>query len=52
VNLAAAIFVALTAGGVPLGVVLGKTLLSALMTAVFTPVLLFFLMHVRWLTRG
>jgi rod shape-determining protein MreD len=36
VNLAAALLVALTVGGIPIGVIVGKTLLSALLTAAVT----------------
>lgn len=51
VNVAAALIVSITVGRIPFGVIAAKTLVSALMTAVATPVLLFFLVHVRWLVR-
>lgn len=51
VNAAAAAVVALSVGGLPLGLVLAKILLSALLTAVLTPFLLVFLTNVRWMVR-
>lgn len=51
VNLAAAIAVALTVGGIPIGVLLGKTALSALLTALLTVPLHFTLSQARWLVR-
>jgi len=51
VNLAAAIIVALTVGGIPPGVIVGRTLLSALLTAVLTVPLHFTLSQARWLVR-
>ena len=51
VNLAAAIVVALSVGGIPLGVIVGKTLLSAVLTAAVTIPLHFTLAQTRWLVR-
>jgi rod shape-determining protein MreD len=51
VNAAAAAFVSVTTGRIPVGVIVGKTLLSGLLTAVLTPVLLFAVTQVRWLVR-
>jgi rod shape-determining protein MreD len=51
VNVAGAIFVSVTAGGIPVGVIVGKTLISALLTAAFTPALLLFFSRVRWSVR-
>jgi len=51
VNLAAAIVVALSVGGIPLGVIVGKTLLSALLTAALTVPLHFTLYQSRWIVR-
>jgi rod shape-determining protein MreD len=51
VNLAAAIVVSISVGGIPLGVMVGKTLLSALLTAGITVPLHLTLMHARWLVR-
>ena len=51
VNLAAAIVVSITVGGIPFGVIVGKTLLSALLTAGLTIPLHSTLMHARWLVR-
>ena len=51
VNAAAATFVSITAGGIPLGVVVGKTLLSALLTAALTPPLLLFFTRAKWSVR-
>lgn len=51
VNVAAAVFVSISAGGVPFGVILGKTLLSALLTAALMPPLLFFFTQARWAVR-
>ena len=51
VNLAAAIVVSLTVGGIPFGVIVGKTLLSALFTAVLTIPMHATLAQVRWLVR-
>ena len=51
VNLAAAIVVAVTVGGIPVGVLLGKTALSALLTAAVTVPLHFTLSLGRGLLR-
>jgi rod shape-determining protein MreD len=51
VNLAAAIVVSFTVGGIPFGVIVGKTLLSALLTGVMTVPLHFTLCQARWLVR-
>jgi rod shape-determining protein MreD len=51
VNLAAAIVVAISVGGIPLGVVLGKTLLSALFTAILAVPIHLTLMNARWLVK-
>jgi len=51
VNLAAAIVVSFTVGGIPFGVIVGKTLLSALLTGVMTVPLHFTLNQARWLVR-
>ncbi len=51
VNIAAAIVVAVTVGGIPLGVLLGRTLLSALLTALMTVPLHFTLSLGRGLLR-
>ncbi|MBV8880412.1 MAG: rod shape-determining protein MreD [Planctomycetaceae bacterium] len=51
VNLAAAIVVALSVGGIPIGVVVGKTLLSALLTAVVAIPMHLTLSQARWLVR-
>src|SRR5258708_5476849 len=51
VNLAAAVVVALSVGGIPIGVIVGKTLLSALLTAVLTVPLHFTLYQARWIVR-
>lgn len=51
VNAAAAAVVAISVGGIPLGVVLLKTFISALLTAVVTPFLLLLLGGVRWMVR-
>lgn len=51
VNLAAAIVVSISVGGIPLGVIVGKTLLSALLTAALTVPLHFTLMQARWLVK-
>jgi rod shape-determining protein MreD len=51
VNLAAAIVVGLSVGGIPLGVILGKTLLSALLTAALSVPMHFSLYQARWLVR-
>lgn len=51
VNLAAAIVVSLTVGGIPLGVIAGKTLLSALLTAVLSVPLHLTLSQTRWMVR-
>jgi rod shape-determining protein MreD len=51
VNLAAAIVVSFTVGGIPFGVIVGKTLLSALLTGVMTVPLHFTLSQARWLVR-
>ena len=47
----AALFVSITAGGVPFGVMASKTLVSALLTAALTPPLLFFFTQARWSVR-
>ena len=51
VNVAAALFVSATAGGLPFAPVLAKTLFSAALTAAATPVLLFLITRVKWLVR-
>jgi len=51
VNLAAALVVSFTVGGIPVGVLVGKTLLSALLTAAVTIPLHFTLVQARWLVR-
>ena len=51
VNLAAAIVVSLSVGGIPLGVIAGKTLLSALLTAVLTIPMHATLSHVKWMVK-
>jgi rod shape-determining protein MreD len=51
VNVAAAIVVAVTVGGIPFGVLLGRTLLSGLLTALMTVPLHFTLSQARWLVR-
>ena len=51
VNVAAAIFVSVTVGGIPFGVILGRSFLSATLTAVSTPVLLYFIRRMKWLVR-
>ena len=51
VNVAAAITVSLSVGGIPLGVIVGKTLLSALLTAVLSVPLHFTLMQAKGLVR-
>jgi rod shape-determining protein MreD len=51
VQVAAAAVVAVTAGGIPVGVLAGKTLLSAVLTAALTPPLHLLLSQVRWLVR-
>ena len=51
VNLVGAVFVAITAGGIPPAVVAAKTLLSALLTAAVTPPLLLFFSRARWAVR-
>jgi rod shape-determining protein MreD len=51
VNIAAAIVVAVTVGGIPLGVLLGRTLLSALLTALMTVPLHFTLSMGRGMLR-
>jgi rod shape-determining protein MreD len=51
VNAAAALFVSITAGGVPLGMLAARTLVSGLLTSALTPILLFFFMQVRWAVR-
>ncbi len=51
VNLAAALFVSITTGSVPFGVLAAKTLVSALLTAALTPPLLFFFSQARWSVR-
>lgn len=51
VNLAAAIVVSITVGGIPFGVIVGKTLLSALLTAGITVPLHLTLMQVKFLIR-
>ncbi|MFN3484327.1 MAG: rod shape-determining protein MreD [Planctomycetota bacterium] len=51
VQAAQALFVALTAGAIPIGVALSKTFLSALLTAALTPPLHRLLSQVRWLVR-
>lgn len=51
VNLAAALVVAISVGGIPLGVIVGKTLLSALLTAALAVPMHFTLYQARWLVR-
>lgn len=51
VNLAAAVVVSLTVGGIPFGVIAGKTLLSALLTAVLTIPMHATLAQTRWLVK-
>jgi len=51
VNLAAALVVAVSVGGIPVGVLLGRTLLSALLTALITVPLHGMLSQARWLVR-
>ena len=51
VNLAAALVVSITVGGIPIGVMIGKTLLSALLTAVLTVPVHLTLMQAKWLVR-
>jgi rod shape-determining protein MreD len=51
VNLAAAIVVSISVGGIPFGVIVGKTLLSALLTAGLSVPLHFTLMQARFLVR-
>jgi rod shape-determining protein MreD len=51
VQAASALFVAATAGGIPIGIVAAKTLLSALLTAALTPPLHLLLAKTRWLVR-
>jgi rod shape-determining protein MreD len=51
VNLAAALVVAVSVGGIPVGVLLGRTLLSALLTALLTVPLHVTLSQARWLVR-
>ncbi len=51
VNLAAAIVVSFTVGGIPFGVIVGKTLLSALFTGLMSVPLHLTLAHTRWLVR-
>lgn len=51
VNLAAAVVVCLSVGGIPIGVLLGKTLLSALLTAVLTVPMHLTLSQTRWMVR-
>jgi rod shape-determining protein MreD len=51
VNLAAAIVVSISVGGIPIGVTLGRTLLSALLTAALTVPLHFTLLQARFLVR-
>ena len=51
VNVAAAILVSISVGGIPFGVIVGKTLLSGLLTAGITVPLHMTLMHVRWIVK-
>lgn len=51
VNLAAAIVVSISVGGIPFGVMIGKTLLSALLTAVVAVPIHVTLMHSRWMVK-
>ncbi len=51
VNLVSAIVVAVSVGGIPIGVILGKTLLSALLTAGLTLPLHLTLMQAKWMVR-
>jgi len=51
VNLAAAIVVSISVGGIPFGVIVGKTLLSGLLTAGITLPVHLTLMQARWLVK-
>ena len=51
VNLAAAIVVSISVGGIPFGVIVGKTLLSGLLTAGITVPVHLTLMQARWLVK-
>ena len=51
VNLAAAIVVSLSVGGIPIGVLLGKTLLSGILTALLTIPMHVTLSQARWLVK-
>ena len=51
VNLAAAILVSMSVGGIPFGVIVGKTLLSGLLTAGITVPVHLTLMQARWLVK-
>jgi len=51
VNLAAAIVVSISVGGIPFGVIVAKTLLSALLTAGITVPVHLTLMQAKWLVR-
>ena len=51
VHAVAAAFVALSAGGIPIGVLVGKTIVSAILTAAVTPFLLALLTRARWMVR-
>jgi rod shape-determining protein MreD len=51
VNTVTAVFVSLTVGRIPFGVIVGKTLLSALLTAAVTPMLHLVLARAKWLVR-
>lgn len=51
VNVVIALFVSMTAGGIPAGVILGRTLVAAAMTAVMAPMILLLLRRIPWLVR-
>ena len=51
VNVAAALFVSATVGGIPLAVITAKTFLAALLTAALTLAMHFLLARARWLVR-
>jgi rod shape-determining protein MreD len=51
VNAAAGLFVSISAGGVPFGILAAKTLLSGIFTAALMPPLLFFFMQAKWSVR-
>ena len=51
VNVVVALFVSLTAGSVPAGVILARTLIAATMTALLAPPALYMMRRVKWLVR-